>query len=107
MPGQFASRQNYSGSSSGFPFHFRPCASARHALIGVVAKGHLSLESVRNSSPNDSVVHQDDKIRACIYPANSQSVHDMCGRECLLNILKMEILIPVLKLPHRLTDNLR
>jgi hypothetical protein len=56
-------------------------------------------------------VHQDTTKfgLATSYQANSQSVHDMCGRECrLLNILKIIWgSDSVLKLPHRLTDNLR
>jgi hypothetical protein len=60
-------------------------------LVIVGCKGTCSPESVRNSSPNDSVVHQDTTKSGLQHLIRRiQSVHDMCGRECrLLNILKI------------------
>jgi hypothetical protein len=87
---QFASRQNYSGTSSGFPsISVRALLPVTLVIVGC-KRASIHLKSVQ-LVPNDSVVHQGQNPRRIANP-----VHDMCGRECrLLNILKiiMEILI--------------
>jgi hypothetical protein len=88
-PDQFASRQNYSGSSSGFP------SVRAHLPVTLVIVG-CKRASIRNL-----FVIRPQTIALCIRIRQNSGlqhlirrianpVHDMCGRECrLLNILKI------------------
>jgi hypothetical protein len=106
---QFASRQNYSGSSSGFPISVRALLPVTLVIVGCKrAPVHRNLFVIRPQTIALCIrIRQNSGLQHLIRIANP--VHDMCGRECrLLNILKIIMgFWFILKLPHRLTDNLR